>query len=259
MGACSFPGGKRPVRVFDHPPPSSTEVKERVELYLYSPSGPSWPVLGWTLRLSFVRPPSYMRSAVDRNVVMWRMTISKRFLHDSSKVKVPRNRPEGRDGGRGIALLFLDLGTRREWVVSTTPRLLYPLERPGTHCTGGWVGPRAGLDVCEKSCPHREHNSIILKDLFNISDILWSWWQTFCTQEAWDESGVLLSAAAWAIYGLTSMRLKHSPGRKLFWFWWQRVFILLWLQELCKGTLQQPAFQHIIPYSFRPVNMESVV
>jgi hypothetical protein len=25
--------------------PSSAEVKERVELYLYSPSGPSWPVL----------------------------------------------------------------------------------------------------------------------------------------------------------------------------------------------------------------------
>jgi len=34
-----------------HPPPSSAKVKERVELYLYSPSGPSWPVLGWTLHL----------------------------------------------------------------------------------------------------------------------------------------------------------------------------------------------------------------
>jgi hypothetical protein len=41
-------------------------------------------------------------------------------------------------------------------VVSTTPRLLYPRERPGIHCTGGWVGPRAGLDVCEKSRPHRD-------------------------------------------------------------------------------------------------------
>jgi len=30
----------------DHPPPSSAEVKERVELYLYSPFGPSWRVLG---------------------------------------------------------------------------------------------------------------------------------------------------------------------------------------------------------------------
>jgi len=23
------------------------------------------------------------------------------------------------------------------------PAALYPRERPGTHCTGGWVGPRA--------------------------------------------------------------------------------------------------------------------
>jgi hypothetical protein len=33
------------------PTPSSAEVKERVELYLYSPFGPSWPVLGWPLPL----------------------------------------------------------------------------------------------------------------------------------------------------------------------------------------------------------------
>jgi hypothetical protein len=64
---------------------------------------------------------------------------------------VPRNRPEGPEGGRGIALVFLDLGARRGWVVSTTPRPLYHWERPGTHCTGGWVGPRAGLDVCEET------------------------------------------------------------------------------------------------------------
>ena len=33
------------------------------------------------------------------------------------------------------------------WVVNTTPRPLYPRKRPGTHCIGGWVGSRAGLDV----------------------------------------------------------------------------------------------------------------
>ena len=44
----SFPGVKRPGRGVDHPPPSSAEVNERVELYLYSLSGPSWPVTGWT-------------------------------------------------------------------------------------------------------------------------------------------------------------------------------------------------------------------
>jgi hypothetical protein len=48
MGTWSFPGVKRPGRDVDHPPPSSAEVKERVQLYLYSPSGPSWPVIRWT-------------------------------------------------------------------------------------------------------------------------------------------------------------------------------------------------------------------
>jgi hypothetical protein len=45
MGTGSFPGVNRPGRGVDHAPPSSAEVKERVELYLYSPSGPSWPVI----------------------------------------------------------------------------------------------------------------------------------------------------------------------------------------------------------------------
>jgi hypothetical protein len=44
-----FPGVKRPERGFEHPPLSSAEVKERVELYLYSPSGSSWPLLGRTV------------------------------------------------------------------------------------------------------------------------------------------------------------------------------------------------------------------
>ena len=45
IGARSFPGVKRPGHGVDQPPPSSAVVRERVELYLCSPSGPSWPVL----------------------------------------------------------------------------------------------------------------------------------------------------------------------------------------------------------------------
>jgi hypothetical protein len=45
-------------------------------------------------------------------------------------------------GSTGIALHIHDHGTTRE--------------RPGTHCTGGWVGPRAGLDRCGKSRLHRD-------------------------------------------------------------------------------------------------------
>jgi hypothetical protein len=36
------------------------------------------------------------------------------------------------------------------------PVRFLPRKRPGTHCTGGWVGPRDGLDRCGKSRPHRD-------------------------------------------------------------------------------------------------------
>ena len=36
------------------------------------------------------------------------------------------------------------------------PAALPPGKRPGTHCIGGRVGPRAGLDGCGKSRPHRD-------------------------------------------------------------------------------------------------------
>ena len=48
MGTASFPEVKRPGRGADHPPPSKRRGHERVGLYLYSPSGPSWPVIGGT-------------------------------------------------------------------------------------------------------------------------------------------------------------------------------------------------------------------
>jgi hypothetical protein len=37
---------------------------------------------------------------------------------------------------------FLNLAAWRGWVVNATPWPLYPRELPGTHCIGGWVGPR---------------------------------------------------------------------------------------------------------------------
>jgi hypothetical protein len=33
------------------------------------------------------------------------------------------------------------------------PAALPPGKRSGTHCIGGWVGPRASLDVCRESRP----------------------------------------------------------------------------------------------------------
>ena len=46
IGTASFPWVKRPGRGADHPPPPKRRGDEMVELYLYSSSGPSWPVIG---------------------------------------------------------------------------------------------------------------------------------------------------------------------------------------------------------------------
>jgi hypothetical protein len=56
--------------------------------------------------------------------------------------------------GTGIALLCPNLGTRWGWVVNATPRLLTAKKRPGIHCTGGLVGPSAGVDPSRKSQHH---------------------------------------------------------------------------------------------------------
>jgi len=46
MGTGSYPRVKRLGRGVDYPIPSGSEVKERVEVYFYSPSGTSRPVVG---------------------------------------------------------------------------------------------------------------------------------------------------------------------------------------------------------------------
>ena len=48
---------------------------------------------------------------------------------------------------------FFNLGPNKGWVVNATPQPLYLRKRPSTHCIGGWVVPRAGLDGCGKSRP----------------------------------------------------------------------------------------------------------
>jgi hypothetical protein len=54
MGTGSYPGVKRPGRGVDHPPTSSAEIKERVELYIYYTSGPSWHRVNFTFSIMII-------------------------------------------------------------------------------------------------------------------------------------------------------------------------------------------------------------
>jgi len=52
-----------------------------------------------------------------------------------------------------IAPTHLLLAARRGWVISKTPRLFYPRERPGSHCTSGFcfmLHPRIRLTILKK-------------------------------------------------------------------------------------------------------------
>ena len=55
MGTGPFQGVKRPGRGTDHPPSSKSGGHERVGLYLYSPSGPQWPVIGRTFTFTYLK------------------------------------------------------------------------------------------------------------------------------------------------------------------------------------------------------------
>ena len=60
-------------------------------------------------------------------------------------------------GSRGTGLIFLNFGARLEVGGQRhAPAALPPGKRPGTHCTGGWMGPSAGMDGCGQSRPHRD-------------------------------------------------------------------------------------------------------
>ena len=60
-----FPESKAAEADFNHPPPYSAEVKERVELFLYCRSGPTWPLLVRTLHLTCISGFSQYLSTID--------------------------------------------------------------------------------------------------------------------------------------------------------------------------------------------------
>jgi hypothetical protein len=57
-------------------------------------------------------------------------------------------------GSRGTALLFFNLGAIWRWVVNATIWLLFPRERPSTHCTGDLVVFIISCSGCPLSSLH---------------------------------------------------------------------------------------------------------
>ena len=70
-----FAGGSKAAGAWPSPPtPSIAEVKERVELNFYPPSGPSWPVLGWTLPLA-LRPFNFISNLLSKRKLQFKLLI----------------------------------------------------------------------------------------------------------------------------------------------------------------------------------------
>jgi hypothetical protein len=87
--------------------------------------------------------------------------LSRKVLQTQTEVKftLKQATKAQKGGGVGIKIYlssFFNLGARWGWVANATPRSLYPWEKPGTHCTEGWVGPRHVLERCGKSRPYQD-------------------------------------------------------------------------------------------------------
>ena len=96
---------------------------------------------------------AYIEAFAGRKAVFNKNTATfKETLRDIRNTRSPITGHEGPEGEQMYSSTLpltsaLDWG----WKVSATPRPLYPRQRPDTHCIGGWVGSRAGLDGCGKS------------------------------------------------------------------------------------------------------------
>jgi hypothetical protein len=106
-------------------------------------------------------------------------TVTLQTSHRSLKTYPLRNKAPHHEGvweNGVIPPCILNFCTRWRWVVSFTPRLLYPGKRSHvTNCIGVWVGPKVSLNAVEKrkipcSCQEsnpcrlsRSHVAILIK------------------------------------------------------------------------------------------------
>ena len=85
VGTGSFLGVKWPGCGIDHPPPSSTRIKERVELYVCSLSEPSWPVLGRNLLYCLDATHENMANVQNFGAVSCKFNTNRICLHKYNK------------------------------------------------------------------------------------------------------------------------------------------------------------------------------
>lgn len=83
----SFLGVKRPGRTVEYRLPSFAEIKERVQQYVYSPSGPSLCVLGWNLAYSFTTLAVSVRFSQQLYPAGLQPTLL-RFMHGVAQVRI---------------------------------------------------------------------------------------------------------------------------------------------------------------------------
>jgi len=78
-------------------------------------------------------------------------------VQGKGKAKVHhRTDHDGLQGREVYLYSFFNLDTIWGGPLALRPGRFTPGKWPVTHCTGGWVGPRTGLEGCEKSRAHRD-------------------------------------------------------------------------------------------------------
>jgi hypothetical protein len=143
------------------------------------------------------------------------------FLHYAEKVKfIHEQGTKSQKWGRSIALFFLqprhqmEVGGQRH-----APDALSPAKKQGTHCTGGWVGPRTGLDWCGKSRP----TGIRSPDRPARSKLLWC---KKCNCREISDLSVTASHSSWCSVCNCWVTIRHTARAQS----WDRK-IMIWCGE----------------------------
>ena len=126
-------GLKRHGRGIDDTPPSSAEVKEKVEvhIYIYYPSGPSWPVLG---ELYFFLPslgPCCMKAAQRSTLFQFAVRPGALGLDYCIAASFRLLLSASKEDAADVFLLLADTVTSNEHLVHCTSKFCKLSERTG--------------------------------------------------------------------------------------------------------------------------------